>query len=172
MVLGVYTKSLGPVFARALRDAGVERALVVCGQEGLDEISIAGGTWTWKLEKGQITESVIHPSHFGISAQPLDWVVGSTPDVNAATLTALLQNQPAPDLPPPASLNAIRDFVLINAAALLVIAGIASDYPDGVRLAKESIASGSAWKALQSFKGMGQENPKVNGVAQQAVASM
>ncbi|KAG8908948.1 anthranilate phosphoribosyltransferase [Tulasnella sp. 403] len=157
MVLGVYIKPLGPVFARALRDAGVKRALVVCGQEGLDEISIAGGTWVWSLQNGEITETVIHPSHFGLSAQPLDHVVGSTPSINAETLTALLTNKAAVNLPPPASLDAIRDYVLINASALLVVAGIATDYKDGVRLARESIESGKAWEALAAFRDMGTE---------------
>jgi len=157
MVLGVYTKSLGPVFARALRDAGVERAMVVCGQEGLDEISIAGGTWTWTLEGGQITEAVVHPVHFGLAAQPLNWVAGSTPAINAATLTALLTSTPAPNLPPPVSLDAIRDFVLLNAAALLVVAKVAVDYKDGVRLARESMTNGKAWEALQTFRKMGIE---------------
>ncbi|KAG8951034.1 anthranilate phosphoribosyltransferase [Tulasnella sp. 424] len=154
MVLGVYTKALGPVFARALRDAGVQRALVVSGQEGLDELSIAGGSWIWSLENGNITESVVHPSHFGLTAQPLDFVVGSTPQANAATLTALLTNQPAPDLPAPASLDAIRDFVLLNASALLVVAGIASDYKDGVKRARESLESGKAWEAILAFRNM------------------
>ncbi|KIO20286.1 hypothetical protein M407DRAFT_245869 [Tulasnella calospora MUT 4182] len=154
MVLGVYIKALGPVFARALRDAGVQRAFVVCGQEGLDELSIAGGSWIWSLENGQITESVIHPSHFGLTAQPLDFVVGSTPKVNAATLTALLKNQPAPDLPAPASLDAIRDFVLLNASALLVVAGVASDFKDGVKRARESLENGKAWEALLAFRNM------------------
>ena len=163
MVLGVYTKALGPVFARALRDAGVERAMVVCGQEGLDEISIAGGTDTWTLhEDRSITEAVIHPAHFGLTAQPLDRVAGFTPDINAATLTALLTNNPAPaELAPPVSMDAIRDFIVLNAAALLVVAKVASDFDDGVRRALESIKSGKAWEALQAFKHMSIERALV-----------
>ncbi len=157
MVLGVYTKSLGPVFARALRDAKVERAMVVCGQEGLDEISIAGGTWVWTLRDGKITESVIHPSHFGLRAQPLERVAGATPAENAATLTALLQDKEAPNLKAPASLDAIRDFILLNAAALLVVAGKAGDFIEGVALAREAITSGKAWQALQDFRNMSVE---------------
>ncbi|KAG8995900.1 anthranilate phosphoribosyltransferase [Tulasnella sp. JGI-2019a] len=153
MVLGVYTRSLGPVFARALRDGGIERAIVVCGQEGLDEISIAGGTWTWTVQNGEIVEGVIHPTQFGIAAQPLANVTGSTPAVNAATLVALLNNAPQPDdLPPPASMSAIKDFVCLNASALLVIAGIASDYKEGTQMARESIESGKAWKAFEKFR--------------------
>ena len=155
MILGVYTKSLGPVFARALREGGVRRALVVCGQEGLDEISIAGGTWAWKLdEDGSITESVLHPSHFGLPAYPLDSVTGSTPAANAETLTAILCSKPAPTLPHPISLDAIKTFILLNAAALLVVAGVARDYKHGVALARESIDSGKAWHAIEEFRGL------------------
>jgi anthranilate phosphoribosyltransferase len=154
MVLGVYTKNLGPVFARALRDGGVKRAMVVCGQEGLDEISIAGGTWVWNLEDGNITETTIHPMHFGLSAHPLDAVAGSTPAVNAETLTALLTSKPAPHLPAPVTLEAIRDFVLLNASALLVVAGIAKDFKHGVELARGSMESGKAWKAVERFRSL------------------
>lgn len=55
MVIGVYTKELGPVFAEALKELGVKRALVVCGQEGLDEISPAGETWVRRLLRGSVT---------------------------------------------------------------------------------------------------------------------
>lgn len=55
MVIGVYTKELGPVFAEALKELGVKRALVVCGQEGLDEISPAGETWVRRLLGGSLT---------------------------------------------------------------------------------------------------------------------
>lgn len=162
MVLGVYTQELGPIFAEALKQAGVKRALVVCGQEGLDEISIAGGTWVWSLEDGQITESVLHPTHFGLKAYPLETVIGSTPDVNATILKALLTNSPPPAvefLQPPSLVNfdAIRDFVLINASALLVIAGLAQDWKDGVKLARQGIESGKAWDALCAFRDLGKE---------------
>ncbi|KAG8958721.1 anthranilate phosphoribosyltransferase [Tulasnella sp. 419] len=160
MVLGVYTKSLGPVFARALRDAGVERFMVVCGDEGLDEISIAGGTHVWELDHSRKTEdgqpeikdSMVHPAHFGLNAWPLDMVAGSTPDVNAKTLRWLLgQESTPPVLPEPVSLEAITDFVLINASALLVVAGVAKDFIEGVDLARDSMKSGKAWAAIDAF---------------------
>ncbi|KAG9040297.1 anthranilate phosphoribosyltransferase [Tulasnella sp. UAMH 9824] len=164
MVLGVYTKELGPVFAHALKESGkVERALIVCGQEGLDEISIAGSTWVWELNgvDGSVTESTIHPALFGIEARPLETVVGSTPDVNAKVLMHLLSSgkEPLPsndELPPSFSMGAVQDYVLINAAALLKVTGLATDWKDGVRLARESIDSGKALSALTMFRTWGQ----------------
>ncbi|KAG9016790.1 anthranilate phosphoribosyltransferase, partial [Tulasnella sp. 427] len=138
----------------------VERALIVCGQEGLDEISIAGGTWVWELNGGTVTESTIHPALFGIEAKPLENVVGSTPDVNARILMHLLSSgkeplPPADDLPPSFCIDAARDYVLINTAALLKIAGLATDWKDGVRLARESIESGKALETLTTFREWG-----------------
>ncbi|KAG8690617.1 anthranilate phosphoribosyltransferase [Ceratobasidium sp. 395] len=166
MVLGVYARELGPVFAEALRGMGVQRALVVCGMESLDEISIAGGTWAWSLENGDIKTTTLHPSHFELKTHPLSSVAGASPETNAQILIDLL-NPASPNYTPPTydivptpstttnptvNRQAILDFVLLNASALLVVAGLADDYPSGVRLARESIASGRAWAALQEFK--------------------
>ncbi|KAG8771647.1 anthranilate phosphoribosyltransferase [Ceratobasidium sp. 428] len=168
MILGVYARELGPVFAEALRGMGVQRALVVCGMESLDEVSIAGGTWAWSLENGDIKTTTLHPSHFELKTHPLSSVAGASPETNAQILIDLL-NPASPNYSPPTyddvtpptpstitnptvNRQAILDFVLLNASALLVVAGLADDYPSGVRLARESIASGRAWAALEEFK--------------------
>lgn len=148
MVLGVAEPELGATFAQSLKDWGVERALVVCGAEGLDEISCAGNTFAWELLDGQITEKTIHPAQFGLSVHPLSSVAGGTPDENAATFRALLTSGDAI----PAELVPILHFVLMNAAALLVVSGIAPDFTEGTGLALESITSGKAWQALEIFR--------------------
>ncbi|KAH7337279.1 anthranilate phosphoribosyltransferase, TrpD [Rhizoctonia solani] len=149
MILGVYTRELGPVFAETLRGMGVERALVVCGMESLDEISIAGGTWAWSLENGEITTTTLHPSHFELKSHPLSTVAGASPETNAQMLIDILDpNTPGRNI----RSRAILDFVLMNASALLVIAGLAPDYPTGVKLARESIKSGRAWEAFKEFR--------------------
>ncbi|CAE6398712.1 unnamed protein product [Rhizoctonia solani] len=162
MILGVYTRELGPVFAETLRGMGVERALVVCGMESLDEISIAGGTWAWSLENGDITTTMLHPSHFELKSHPLSTVAGASPETNARMLIDILDpntpcNSPTDSTPAPtegvtSNPGAILDFVLMNASALLVVAGLAPDYPTGVKLARESIKSGRAWEALKEFR--------------------
>ncbi|KAL4075183.1 glycosyl transferase [Scleroderma yunnanense] len=151
MVLGVAERALGLPFAKSLRDSGVERALVVCGAENLDEISCAGDTWAWELINGNITETKLHPALFGLRVHPLSSVAGGNPAENADTFKALLMS--GNDIPQ--SLSPVLDFVLLNASALLVVAGLATDYTDGVRLATDSITSGAAWKALTTFRDAG-----------------
>ncbi|KAH7927668.1 anthranilate phosphoribosyltransferase [Leucogyrophana mollusca] len=148
MVLGVAERELGQTFAQSLSDGGVRRALVVCGAEGLDEISCAGDTWVWELKDGKITTATLHPEHFGLDVHPLSSVAGGTPSENAETFKALLTS--GSDIP--AHLTPVLHFVLMNASALLIVAGLAMDYKDGVRLAMESITSGKAWKALETFR--------------------
>ncbi|EIW81525.1 anthranilate phosphoribosyltransferase [Coniophora puteana RWD-64-598 SS2] len=149
MVLGVADKELGYTFAQSLRAGGVQRALVVSGTEGLDEISCAGTSWVWELrEDGSIHAGTVHPSHFGLPAHPLSAVSGGGPEENAETFRRLLTS--GSDIPE--ELTPVLDFVLMNAAALLVVAGVANDYKDGVAKARDSITSGKAWDALMAFK--------------------
>ncbi|KAG6864830.1 hypothetical protein C0991_006890 [Blastosporella zonata] len=148
MVLGVAEREIGSTFAQSLRDGGVERALVVCGCEKLDEISCAGPTWAWELKDGKITETTLSPEDFGLEAHPLSDVVGGNAHDNATTFKRLLTsgNNIPEDLVP------ILDFVLMNTSALLVVAGLAEDYKQGAAMARESIVSGSAWNALEQFR--------------------
>lgn len=148
MVLGIAEPELGHPFAQSLRDGGVERALVVCGKEKLDEISCAGPTWAWELKDGQISEHILSPAHFGLSSHPLSSVGGGTPEENALTFKTLLTS--GNDIP--GTLRPVRDFVCMNASALLVVAGKAADYKEGAQLALDSITSGKAWAALETFR--------------------
>ncbi|WRT70722.1 anthranilate phosphoribosyltransferase [Kwoniella shivajii] len=159
MLLGVAKKELGDTFAEVLRLLGVERALVVCGKEGLDEISPAGETWTWLLENGEITKGEIHPTKdFGLPLHSLSSVRGSTPDLNALTFNSIMSNSSAPPhLSSPASsdspsLQSITDYVLLNAAALLHVSGKAASWKEGVDIARESIESGGARAAFEGFR--------------------
>ncbi|KAH7107306.1 anthranilate phosphoribosyltransferase, TrpD [Auriculariales sp. MPI-PUGE-AT-0066] len=158
MVLGVAAPKLGPLFAQALveqRHGRVHRALVVCGEEGLDEISCAGPSriWTVDGETGTVTESVVTPEDFGLSRYSLDTVRGHSPSANAEVLKELLRpNYTSPDREVPIDLVPVRAFVCMNASALLVVAGLAKDWKDGVRLALESITSGKAWDAIDAFR--------------------
>jgi anthranilate phosphoribosyltransferase len=153
MVLGIAERELGPTFAQSLHDGGVERAFVVCGAEGLDEISCAGDTFAWQLKDGEITEIKLHPELFGLSVHPLTSVAGGTPTENAEIFKTLLTSGNA--IPQP--LTPILHFVLLNTSALLVVAGLASDFKEGVALAMDSITSGSAWDALLAFRKAGRE---------------
>ena len=170
LVVGVARPELGPVFAHALaRDAAVEHALVVCGAEHLDEISIAGDTHVWEVKRAPpaanananadadadadvvleptISEYTIHPSDFGLPVHHLSAVAGGSPADNSAYLIALLSIHPTPDFVQP-----ICDYVLLNAAALLVVSGLAEDWKEGVQKARESIDEMWAWHAFTDFK--------------------
>ncbi|KAF9646715.1 anthranilate phosphoribosyltransferase TrpD [Thelephora ganbajun] len=162
MVLGICEPELGTTFAQSLFDGGVEKALIVCGVERLDEISCAGPTRVWELSKGadgkdKVDEYLVDPvNDFGLPTHPLEDVAGHSPEENAKVFVRLLH--PDQGLPSDADKetiqkhNAITDFVLINASALLVVAGVASNFKHGVELARESITSGKAWQALQTFR--------------------
>ncbi len=126
-MIGVARKDLGPVFARALRLGGARKAMVVCGDEELDEISCAGDTLCWRLRPADASDPAgelidehfrLHPRDFGLPAHPLgDVSGGKEPEENAAILARILNGEVADDDP-------ILHFVLINAAALFVVAGV------------------------------------------------
>ncbi|KII91001.1 hypothetical protein PLICRDRAFT_158469, partial [Plicaturopsis crispa FD-325 SS-3] len=153
MVLGVAERELGDTFAQSLRDGGVERALVVCGAEGLDEISCAGETYAWELIDGTVTEKTLRPSDFGLSPHPISAVVGGSPSENAETFRTLLTSgESIPD-----KLAPLLDFVLMNTSALLFVAKLADNFEHGVELARKSITTGKAWEALEAFRIAGVE---------------
>ncbi len=186
-VLGVHSYALGRTFAEALRQRGnVERAWVVCGREGLDEISCEGPTDVWELTKdGEILEFSVEPTRdFGLPSHPLKHVGSFSSDENASIVLRLLSDQETnlpleplseaspltaaeiqgpstsqsgtakklADIPAGAHLRAIADYTLIQAAALLYVAGKGSSLKRCVELARESMRSGQARAALETFK--------------------
>ncbi|KAF9046282.1 anthranilate phosphoribosyltransferase, TrpD [Panaeolus papilionaceus] len=151
MVLGVAVPEIGSTFAQSVGEGGVEHALVVCGYEGLDEISCAGPTHVWELKNGKVTKKVLRPADFGLPEHPLSAVAGGGPEENAETFKALLTS--GSDLPP--KLIPVLDFVCMNASALLVVAGKANNFVEGAQLARESVFSGKAWAALETFRNVG-----------------
>jgi anthranilate phosphoribosyltransferase len=149
IILGVPECEIGMMFAHSLRDGGVERAMVVCGCEGLDEISPSGPTWVWELKDGQIIEKTIIPDMFGLPPHPHTEVASGTPKQHAEVVTKLLTSGEAL----PESLLPVLHFALINASAFLVVAGLAQNFKEGVTLEMDSITSGKAWNALEAFRG-------------------
>ncbi|KAJ1726084.1 anthranilate phosphoribosyltransferase, partial [Coemansia biformis] len=145
-VVGVHSKALGPVMAEALSILGRRHYAVVCGDEDLDEISIAGDSHVWYVESdGAIKYYTIHPSDFGVPTHPLADAAGSTLEENQATLRRLLSNQlEERDI-------AIRDFVLVNAGFILYLSGMASTMQRGAEIARETLESGKVKALLDSF---------------------
>lgn len=172
-LLGVARRDIGPVFADALRFSGATKALIVCGEEDLDEISCAGRTYCWQLKPAAdgtvVTETfTLSAADFGLSPHALaDVSPGKEPAENAAILVNLLQNKLSPNDP-------ILEFVLMNTAALFVVSGICEAdsssmghgddgvvvtergpgggrWKEGVRRARWAIQSGEAWRQWSQF---------------------
>jgi anthranilate phosphoribosyltransferase len=139
---GAYRRDLIRPMAEVLGQLGSERAWLVHGSDGTDEMTITGVTWVAALEEdGTIREIELHPEDFGLPVHPFDDIIGGTPQENAAALRALLDGAE----------GAYRDAVLLNAAAALVVAGTASDLRDGVARARESIDSKAAATKLAAL---------------------
>jgi anthranilate phosphoribosyltransferase len=138
-LIGVANPDILPVYAQAAKTLGYEKAMIVSGEEGLDEISIAGPTRIAVVEGQAITYSTITPEDVGLMRQPLTAIRGGDAAYNAAALMRLMDGETC----------AYRDAVLINAAAALVVAGAVDSIEEGVEDAGEAIDKGLA-KALLS----------------------
>ena len=145
---GAFSKDLLRPMAETLRELGSQRAWLVHGSDGTDEISIAGSSWVASLEKdGDIREFEVHPEKFGLPVHPFENILGGDPIHNGHAFRTLLDNLDDPN----GTSAAYRDAVLLNAAAALVIAGLTKDYGEAVKMAKESIDSGAAWSKVQDL---------------------
>ena len=140
-VLGVADGSLVEKLARVLQNLGCHHALVVHGEDGLDEITLTGKTRVCELKDGRINSYTLSPEDFGLSRAGLDSLRGGTVDENAALLRSILDGAPGPQ----------RDVVLLNAAAALVAGDRVPSLEPGLDLAREALASGLALAKLQQL---------------------
>lgn len=140
-VMGVYDESLVEPLAKVLSNLGVKRALVVYGQDRLDEISASAETSVCEVKDGTFKSYTIRPEQFGLTRCKKEELTGGTPDENAAITKAVLAGEQ----------GARRTAVVLNAGAGLYVAGKADSIEAGVRLAEELIDSGKAEKKLEEF---------------------
>ncbi|MCR4628307.1 MAG: anthranilate phosphoribosyltransferase [[Clostridium] aminophilum] len=138
-LLGVYDEYLVEPLVKVLDSLGVKRAMVVYGQEKLDEISACGPTTICELRNGYYRTGVIRPEDFGLASGTKDELVGGTPEENAEITKGILGGTIT---------GTKRNAVLLNAGAALFVAGKAESIGDGVKLADELIRSGKAMKTL------------------------
>ena len=132
---GAFSRDLIRPMAETLGQLGSERAWLVHGSDGTDELTITGVSWIAALnEDGTITEQELHPEEAGLPVHPFEDIIGGTPSENATAFRALLAGEA----------SAYRDAVLLNAAAALHVAGKTDTLTTGVALARESIDSGAA----------------------------
>lgn len=138
ILLGVFSRSWLEPIAQTLRDLGTERAWVVHGSDGLDEMTTTGPTYVVELADGNIRSFEISPEDAGLPLAAPEVLKGGEPSENAAALQAVLDG----------AKNAYRDIALLNAAGALVVAGKAADLKAGAKLAAEAIDSGKAKNLL------------------------
>ena len=138
-VMGVFSERWLVPLAEVLRDLGAERAWLVHGDPGLDEISITGPTKVAELKDGKVSSFEITPEDAGLPRHDLSSILGGTGEENAEALKALLQGAE----------GGYRDIVILGAAAALLVAEKASDLKAGATQAAEAIDSGQANDVLQ-----------------------
>jgi anthranilate phosphoribosyltransferase len=143
-VSGVFSADAVELVSATLAELGVERAFVVHGAGGLDEISLAGETQVAEVHNGGVRRYGVAPEDFGVARAPLETIRGGTPAENAAIIRGVLAGDAGPR----------RDIVVINAAAALVAAGVAPTLTEAARMAEEAIASGAAEGKLAALRAL------------------
>ncbi|MBB5014433.1 anthranilate phosphoribosyltransferase [Rehaibacterium terrae] len=144
ILMGVFHPDLVGIQVRVLQRLGAQRALVVWGRDGMDEISLGAGTLVGELRDGQVREYEIHPEDFGIAMAASRNLRVADADQSKAMLLEALGN--ADGLP--------REIVALNAGAALYVAGVAASIGEGIARAREAIASGAALAKMEEFVGM------------------
>ena len=137
-LLGVYSDNLVPMLADVLRQLGSERALVVHGADGLDELTVFAKNHAAELRDGAVREFEIDPAVLGLAHTDRAAVAGGGAADNAAKVRAVLAGEP----------GAARDIVVLNTAAALVVADVVPDLAQGVARARAAIDSGAAARKL------------------------
>ena len=140
-VVGVYSESLVKKLADALALLGLHRALVVHGEDGLDEITISGTTTIAEVRDKEVGVYRVAPDDFGMARAPLTSLSGGDAKTNADIIRSILNGERSPR----------RDIIVLNAAAALVASGKVDSIADGVPVAADSIDSGAAGKKLEAL---------------------
>ncbi len=136
--LGVSDPKMAERMIHVLRNLGSEYAFVYYGEDGLDELTLTGPSYIYRLRNGEITHAEFTPEDFGVPRAPLEAVLGGDVDRNVAITRAVLAGERGPH----------RDVAVINAAPALVAAGVAEGFADAVAAAAEAIDSGAAQRVL------------------------
>ncbi len=141
-IMGVFDGALTDPIARVLGELGLNAAFVVHGEGGLDELTTTGVNHVSRLQHGQVSTQTLDPVMLGFPQAKLSDLAGGTPEVNATITSGILAGKLS---------GPKRDVVVLNAAAALIAAGKATDFPTGIALAQESIDSGAALTVLEKF---------------------
>ena len=140
-LMGVFHPDLVGIQVRVLQRLGSEHVMIVHGMNGMDELSLSGESMVGELKDGAVLEYVVHPSDFGLPVYDSRVLRVANKEESVACIQQALANEEGP----------VRDIVLLNAGAALYCANVAGSIPDGVKLAREAVASGAARAKLQQF---------------------
>jgi len=140
-LLGVYDEKLIDPLAKTLKNLGVRRAMVVHGNDGLDEISLTATSQVCEINGDTLTHYVLDPRDYGFNLCKPEDLVGGDAAQNAEIARAILSGNKGPK----------RDVILLNAGACLYMAGKADNLADGIKLAGQTINSGEAMKKMEAF---------------------
>jgi anthranilate phosphoribosyltransferase len=140
-LMGVFHPDLVGIQVRVLQRLGSEHVMVVYGMNGMDEISLSGETMIGELVGGEVREYVVHPSDFGLPVYDSRVLRVANQHESVQCIQRALANEDGP----------VRDIVLLNAGAALYCAGVAASVAEGVKRAREAVASGAALAKLSQF---------------------
>jgi anthranilate phosphoribosyltransferase len=145
-LLGVFHPDLVGIQVRVLQRLGSNHVMVVYGMNGMDEVSLSGETMVGELKGGEVREYTVHPSDFGLPVYDSRVLKVANKEESVARIRQALANEDGP----------VRDVVLLNAGAALYCAGVAANVSEGVKRAREAVASGAAAAKLAQFVAMTQ----------------
>ncbi len=150
-LLGVADTALVDLMAHALMRLGIRRAMVVHGEDGLDELTLSGPTNVCEIRDGRQERFVVSPEDFGLQRTAGALLCGGTAGENAALLKAVLSGER----------GAHRDVVILNAGAALTVSGAADGLAQGIKLAEEVIDTGKALSRLDALTGFCRKHQEV-----------
>lgn len=140
-LMGVFHADLVGIQVRVLQRLGSDHVMVVFGMNGMDEISLSGETLVGELKNGEVREYVVHPSDFGMPVYDSRVLKVADKAESVQCIQRAFANEDGP----------LRDIVLLNAGAALHCANVVTSVADGVKRAREAVASGAAAKKLNQF---------------------
>lgn len=140
-IIGVYEKSLVEKFVNVSNSLGMQRVMIVHGDDGLDEITITGDSHVAELNQGKFSTYEINPKHFGIETASIEQIVADSPKTSLQMVLDAFNGSKTP----------VQDMIALNAGAALYISGIAKDIEDGIDLAFATMNSGKALETLDMY---------------------
>jgi anthranilate phosphoribosyltransferase len=146
-LLGVARAELGEKMAQVLGRLGTQRALVVHGEDGIDEMSVSAPTRVWELNKGTVKSYTVTPEEVGLARSSLSQLKGGAPQENRVLMERVLSGEPGP----------LGDAVALNAGGALLVGGAVQSLQDGVRRAQEVLKSGAGLEKLHALAALSQK---------------